>query len=293
MWHWLRKKVRGIDFVARVSVVLAVGIHLFLLLLMVCVEWVKPVQQIQINRQLQDVSTAIIIIDPTVKETKVIQSFTGVKQQAGIPSTTQKQATSAPRAASTVIKEQKAKKQPPAQSKTKPKAKPTAQKKPAQKKAEEKKTIPKKEPAKPKLVEAPKKEPEKKVAPVEKKFEPKPTAPQVQAAQDIAQVNNASALPDSNSGPMIIARSARDAALLAVHLAIQDELLRVWHPPVGIDESVACTVRVNIDAEGTIQSLELTQPSGILLFDISARAAIQQAVWPRAVWGNTLELCLQ
>jgi outer membrane biosynthesis protein TonB len=292
MWHLLRKKVHGIDPVARISISIAGGLHLFLLLIVVCVEWLKPVQKIEINRQLHDAATAIIIIDPTVKETKIIHSSAvphtkqTQKTEAAAPSTSPKKAPSQ-KPAITMVEDKKTT----APKKTQPKAKPAAKKKPVQKKVESKKDTkkptPKKESAKPKPVEAPKKEPEKKIE------KPEPVPIQPQATQEVAQAHNVPTLPDGSSGPIIIARSAQEAAALTTHLAIQEELLRVWHPPVGVDEHAACTIRVIISTEGTIKSLEVTQPSGILLFDISARAAIQQAVWPRAVWGSALELCLQ
>jgi TonB family protein len=62
---------------------------------------------------------------------------------------------------------------------------------------------------------------------------------------------------------------------------------------VGIEEGVSCTIKVTVDDTGAVQLLEIVKSSGIMLFDVSARAALQQATWPRAFWGTTLELCLQ
>lgn len=296
MWRSLHKRVLGIDPVARISIAIACGLHLLLLIAIMCAELLKPAQQIQISRQLQGAQTPIIIIDPMIKETKIIAAAsagTATPALSTVASSSKAPVQSVQVAQPDVAAKQRRleKKTTVVASKPKPKQKPA--KKTAPKKAPKKTAVPKKKEA-PKLkpVETPKKEPEKKIEPPVASTstpikEEKVLAPQTAAPEILP------ALPVSSDGPIIIARSAVEAAAIAVHLEIQNELLRVWHPPIGIDDEITCTVRVIIDKEGTVKSLELTKPSGMLLFDVSARGAIQQAVWPRAVWGTTLELQLQ
>lgn len=181
-----------------------------------------------------------------------------------------------------------------------------SQKKIEQKKRPVKKEIPTKKVVKPAIVKKKntvvKKQQEKtgkikKTAPLPIPVveEPKKTEPQPVGVP--VEQNSVEPVPQNDiatiDGPIVIARSAQEAAALTIQLQLQEELLRVWHPPVGIDDAVSCQVRVLLDATGIVQQIEMIKPSGMLLFDVSARAAVQQAVWPRGVWGTTLELVLQ
>src|ERR1700722_16019410 len=110
MWRLLHRRVLGIDPVARISIAIACGLHLLLFIAIICAELLKPAQQIQISRQLQGAQTPIIIIDPTVKETKVIAA-TAVGTATTVPSMAQSQpvqgAQPAPKTKTSAVTEKK------------------------------------------------------------------------------------------------------------------------------------------------------------------------------------------
>lgn len=292
MWRLLRKKVHAIDPLVRLSIGLSCGLHLIFLIICIIICWLQPVQQIQINRHFSDITNPIIIIDPNFASKGVSQRASAKQTQqssnaaGAVPLQLSSQKTTVIQEKKSVVVSQKktaakpkpAKKATPKKQVEKPKSKPTPKKEAA--------PVPKSVAQKADAVQ--KKEPPIK-APLDKKIDApvvqeiiQPVAPAVAALQAAEMTE-----------PFIIARSASEAAALSVHYAVQEELLRVWRPPVGIDEGLACTVRVTINAQGIMQTVELLKPSGMLVFDVSARAAVQQAVWPHGVWGTILELVLQ
>jgi|GEM_PF-4907635 len=289
MWHWLHKKLHALDPRARLSIGLACGLHLFTLVITICLHRLQPAMHVQINRALHTIHNPIIIIDTTARSAQ----NTSLMQQQTIlnaPATGAQQVT--PKIESpqhtTLIQTAPTKKTVAQKTKKETPKKKATPAKPAPKKvAQNKKETPKE---KPKIQKTPKTT-EKKPAPIAAPA-PGPTAtkPATTPTAPATPIAAAAALPD---GPFIIARSAAEASALSVHYVIQEELLRVWAPPVGIQDGVSCTARITLDTKGHLQNMEIIKPSGLLIFDVSARAALQQASWPRGVWGTTLELSLQ
>ena len=298
MWRLLHKSVLAIDPLVRISIAVSVGVHFLIILFCVVMQFVKPAHHIIINKDALSTKNITIIIDPHAPITGVVVHNKS-KNVAGAPTKAQPKNNAPAKVATTVVAEKKSVKQNLVKKKSPQKAKKQSAK--VAKKPVTKKTAPKPKPAakktvKPDKKDVPKKieklEPKKVIEPIMPEPEPQPVeAPITQ--QPVSDSPAMSPLAAEIVGPILIARSASDAAALTVQLAIQEELLRVWHPPVGIEDGISCVVLVVLDGNGIVQEIEIKKPSGLLLFDVSARAAIQQAVWPRAVWGTTLELCLQ
>jgi TonB family protein len=276
MWHSLRKSVLAVDLRARACILISCVLHLFFIIAIVVLHWIKPVQRITVCKDMLITSAVTLIIDPRAPATGLVVNK-GVQNTI---STSQKTAT-------TIVSEKKvasvksSKKAAPKKATPSFSAKATADKKKEIKKEkpkpQQKAPAKKKEPTKPKAkpVDVPKKE--------AAKSESTPAQEALLAA----------ALPANIEGPIMVARSAADASALTVQLEIQQALLHVWHPPVGMEGGISCQIRVTLESTGTVKSIEIVKPSGMRLFDASARAAIQQTAWPRGVWGTTLELCLQ
>src|SRR5262249_33428499 len=56
-----------------------------------------------------------------------------------------------------------------------------------------------------------------------------------------------------------------------------NELIGVnWEPPVGLSPDLVCNVAVVVDWQGGIRSIDIAQSSGVLIFDFSARTALQK-----------------
>jgi outer membrane biosynthesis protein TonB len=270
MWHWLHKNVRAVNLLLRFSVAASVGLHLLCIMILILMHYLQPTRQLTIQRSAPLTTEVTIVIDPRASVTGVV-----------MPTQTQKSSTQTSQSAAVIKPE-------PEKPKTTIISKPiTAKPSKKQQRKKPAKLPKKKKPAKPTKKEAIKPKPKESDKKVIEQVKPQPTP------TEATKLPVGNEVPLKIDGPIMIARSASDAAALAVQLEIQEELLRVWRPPVGIDEGVSCTITVTLDDTGAAQTVEIVKPSGILLFDVSARAAIQQAVWPRAFWGATLELCLQ
>jgi outer membrane biosynthesis protein TonB len=282
MWHSLRKSVLAIDPLVRLCIAVSCGLHIVLTMAILIAAWLQPAKQIIINKDAYIPQEVTIIIDPRASVTGLVtqksapsngnnsQSNTAVKKEAQKSATTlvaEKKATA--RVAKKIMPK-----------KTVPKPKPKQSVKPTPKK--EVKAVKRN-------VEKPKPQPKPEIKKVIEKPMPTPSLVDESAAPSGCAAN----VPIGVDGPIMIARSASDAAALTLQCEVQQELLRVWIPPVGVDASISCQIKVVLGADGTLTSLEIIKPSGMRLFDVSARAALQQAVWPRGVWGTTLELCLQ
>ena len=298
MWRLLHKSVLAIDPLVRVSIAVSVGVHFLIILFCVVMQCIKPAHHIIINKDALSAKNITIIIDPHAPMTGTLVP-NKAKNVAVVPTKAQPKNDAPAQLATTVVAEKKRITQSPVKKKSPQKAKKQSAK--VVKKPVTKKAVIQPKPAVKKTVKSDKKVLPKKIEKLEPKKVIKPIVPEpepktVEAPITQQPVSDTPLMPPLAAeivGPILIARSASDAAALTVQLSIQEELLRVWHPPVGIEDGVSCAVLVVLDGNGIVQNIEIKKPSGILLFDVSARAAIQQAVWPRAVWGTTLELCLQ
>jgi hypothetical protein len=53
-----------------------------------------------------------------------------------------------------------------------------------------------------------------------------------------------------------------------------------WHPPLGVQEDVHCIYHIFINKQGVIERIILIESSGILMYDIAARAALMKMSFP-------------
>jgi len=141
-------------------------------------------------------------------------------------------------------------------------------------KKEPEKMAAKKEPPKPKQdlkvakkVETPKEQP-KKVAP---------------SVQKVAAQKEVVASPSSD-------QPAGSAAGQELAMQLQQAVMAYWAPPPGVDEQCNCTVAFRVDWDGTIQAVNVCEPSGVLMYDIAAKCALNEATLPSWTRGKNLTI---
>ncbi|HSW77095.1 MAG TPA: TonB C-terminal domain-containing protein [Candidatus Saccharimonadales bacterium] len=73
---------------------------------------------------------------------------------------------------------------------------------------------------------------------------------------------------------------------------IQQEILQHWNPPIGIPAGVTCQLLVHVNGQGKADTIKITKGSGRLVFDVTARKAIDACVFPKEIWNknNTITL---
>ena len=79
-----------------------------------------------------------------------------------------------------------------------------------------------------------------------------------------------------------------DPRLVQYYTQLQRSLSDVWKPPHGVDQECACEIMVQIDWNGTIQDVKIHKSSGVLIYDIAARTALQDAKLPLWTRGRTI-----
>lgn len=80
-----------------------------------------------------------------------------------------------------------------------------------------------------------------------------------------------------------------DAQALARYQLLREELSRMWQPPIGVVTN-GCTVQVVVDKCGKTNTFEVTQGSGVLMFDISVQSVCHVTQWPRWAHNKVLSI---
>lgn len=78
-----------------------------------------------------------------------------------------------------------------------------------------------------------------------------------------------------------------------MYFGIQKELGTCWKPPVGLKKDLVCTIGVQYARDGTIADLGVKKPSGVLVYDISARTAVQKMQLPRWAAGKEFTIAFR
>lgn len=100
--------------------------------------------------------------------------------------------------------------------------------------------------------------------------------------------------PDDLNDPIIIGGGAGegdggvDRATKAC-IALNRAITRVWRPP-NVRTHHHVRLMVHVDGAGAVRDAEIVQKSGVVVYDIAARAAVLRAEVPREFWGKTIAI---
>lgn len=270
MWRWLLERVpKRFQLWVKLAVFSAAfhGIVLFMLLFLY--QGSTGLYQFDLSRIALD-SEATIVFMPLHKS--IAQKPCG-KKGGGLQKSKHKRVE---QQAAAEKKQPKADKEKAATTLLSEKQKKKATKKVAKNDTKKKKQKEKvKEPAAVKKELAQKKEPEQKPA-----EELKTTSTE--------QNNDTTAVGPEGSNIIYVGRD--DLEAFQLQQAICQEINEHWKPPFGVPHDKVCEVRMLVDWEGKIKNVTVTQPSGIAMYDISARTAVQQITVPKAAWGKELSI---
>lgn len=81
-----------------------------------------------------------------------------------------------------------------------------------------------------------------------------------------------------------------DYEALKMQDALQQEVARCWYPPVGIDKETVCDIAVHVNAAGCADNVHVATSSGVLVYDISARDAVEKMKFPKIAWNKQLTI---
>ena len=127
-----------------------------------------------------------------------------------------------------------------------------------------------------------KKKPPNKATPKKKQLAQQETHSKKQTSQQ--RPTESSATPTNMLQHM--ARNKYSKKHLHYFRMIQEEVTRVWQPPVGIPKGVECTVLFSIGSDGIVKHFELIKRSNMLLYDLSITQAAQDLRFNKSLWGR-------
>jgi TonB family protein len=78
--------------------------------------------------------------------------------------------------------------------------------------------------------------------------------------------------------------------LVQYYTQLQNALSDSWRPPQGMNEECTCDIAAQLDTQGVIQEVKIVKSSGVLIYDIAARNALQEAKMPRWTHGRTITI---
>jgi len=89
-------------------------------------------------------------------------------------------------------------------------------------------------------------------------------------------------------GPIFI--SKKELEVLNVQYDIEQEVAKCWNPPAGSSAKLSCTIRVFVSKSGRIKKAEVIKASGVLIYDVSAKAAVEKLNLPKSVRGKEINI---
>jgi len=139
----------------------------------------------------------------------------------------------------------------------------------------------------PQKVVAKKEEPKKQDTKVAKQAEPsKPLAKKVETPQ-MQKVASATKEQPSKQ-PLVEPVAASSEELLGAQL--QQTVMAHWAPPPGVDDGCFCTLAFRVDWSGQVQEVEVRKASGVLMYDIAAKCALNETKLPSWARGKSLTI---
>lgn len=131
----------------------------------------------------------------------------------------------------------------------------------------------------------------KKIVPIKKPL-PEPEVEEVEESietpQEIVQKQNEQTINSPEVEQEILYVTSSTYQELELTQELHKAIGAHWSPPVGMPDGLQCKIRVKVTSDGMVQSLEVVEKSGVAVFDMAARQALQAAEFPRAVYGKTI-----
>lgn len=182
-----------------------------------------------------------------------------------------------------------------------------AQKKLAQKKLEQERLareqlermIKKEREIKAKRAQEKKRQVAQKEALVRKKLEKELEEQQEQEESESASIEQGPlfAMNDEGDGPIevpVYAEAVEEAEFnvnTAVYQKnIQQEVERLWHPPVGVAKGTTCTLLIDVNAQGKVSKAELITRSQVLIYDLSVIKIAKKFAFNESLWGKQFKI---
>lgn len=71
-------------------------------------------------------------------------------------------------------------------------------------------------------------------------------------------------------------------------VALMGAISRAWKPPRGLNKIPQARLIVSVLKDGTVENVEIESKSGVVAYDMAARAALWRTVYPAVFWGKRI-----
>lgn len=130
-----------------------------------------------------------------------------------------------------------------------------------------------------------------------KKVEPKKEELKQQPIKDIVKEEpiiekvETSEISEVNLGVGEVLELGRDDKLVfEAYQVVQGQINEIWAPPLETDSDIFCDLKVSIDLNGKLNNIIIVKSSGVPMFDMSAKIALQDIVWPKHFHSKDIDL---
>lgn len=109
---------------------------------------------------------------------------------------------------------------------------------------------------------------------------------------DVAEVSGEAAGDDDMPNVMHYDFTGHvDHGMMVLQLEVQEEIERVWQPPVGVPQGTIVKARLTISPQGAVTDVEIIETSPIQIYDMSViRDAHRFTFSHKGLWGKTIDV---
>lgn len=90
----------------------------------------------------------------------------------------------------------------------------------------------------------------------------------------------------------VVYGTAREVEMRRQQEVLTQEITQYWKPPVGVAAGCACHITFTVNWQGELADVAITEPSGVLMYDLAARSAIYTMKMPEWAKGKTFTVVL-
>lgn len=81
-----------------------------------------------------------------------------------------------------------------------------------------------------------------------------------------------------------------DPKMFVYQQFIQQEVDRIWRPPLGVAKGIECVVNFEINKDGSIKSFKIQKSSKMLIYDLSIVCVAKQFNFDKCLWGKSFTI---
>jgi len=103
-----------------------------------------------------------------------------------------------------------------------------------------------------------------------------------------SKIANVNAVRNKNQG--VVEVNYLEVEAYRRQVLLQEELAKCWKRPIGVPHYCVCQIKVVVNWDGIVKKLDVAKSSGVLMYDVAARSALQTMKMPTWSKGKSLTI---